>query len=234
MASGRVVDLPSVSQRRLLAVLALHTRTAVRAEWLADAFEVSPGALRTQVSRLRKVLGDGNLSTAGTGYRLDVDVDAEAFCRELADAADGDEIGALERALARWAGARARGVRGRGVGGRRSGAAHRAARLGDGGSGRRADRRVALVGGSRPPRGARRGVPAPRPPARPLDGGARGRGPPGRSVARVPAVPRVVGGRGRDRAVGRGARDRAAHRDELGDRGGRPPAARRARDAGTA
>jgi len=104
-SSGRVVDLPSVSQRRLLAVLALHTRTSVRAEWLADALDVSPGGLRTQVSRLRKVLGDGNLSTAATGYRLDVDVDADVFCREIADVSERDPAVRLERALGRWAGA---------------------------------------------------------------------------------------------------------------------------------
>ncbi len=105
MSSGRVVDLPSVSQRRLLAVLALHTRTSVRAEWLADALDVSPGGLRTQVSRLRKVLGDGKLSTAATGYRLDVDVDADMFCREIAGVSERDPTGRLERALAGWAGA---------------------------------------------------------------------------------------------------------------------------------
>src|SRR5436305_693943 len=49
-SSGAVVDLPSVSQRRLLAVLALHARTSVRAEWLAETVGVSPGELRTTVS----------------------------------------------------------------------------------------------------------------------------------------------------------------------------------------
>src|SRR4051812_23395799 len=105
LASGRVVDVPSVSQRRLLAILALHARTSVRAEWLADTLGVSTGALRTTVSRLRKALGDV-VQTASTGYRLDVDVDAEMFGQAIADAAAGSEkIDALERALARWAGA---------------------------------------------------------------------------------------------------------------------------------
>ena len=105
LSSGRIVELPSASQRRLLAVLALHARASVRAEWLADTLGVSQGALRTTVSRLRKVLGDTELQTTPTGYRLDVDVDAVLFCREIADAAVGIEgVGALEAALARWVG----------------------------------------------------------------------------------------------------------------------------------
>ena len=105
LSSGRIVELPSSSQRRLLAVLALHARSPVRAEWLADALGVSQGALRTTVSRLRKVLGDTALQTTSTGYRLDVDVDAEMFCREIAGAAVGIEgAAALEAALARWVG----------------------------------------------------------------------------------------------------------------------------------
>jgi DNA-binding SARP family transcriptional activator len=105
LASGRTVELPSASQRRLLAVLALHSRSSVRAEWLADILGVSPGALRTTVSRLRKVLGETELQTTTTGYRLDVDVDAEMFCREIADGAAGTEaVCVLGAALARWAG----------------------------------------------------------------------------------------------------------------------------------
>ena len=98
MASGRVVDLPSVSQRRLLGVLALHSRRSLRVEWLADTVGVSPGALRTTMSRLRKVLGEDGVATTATGYRLDVDVDAELFLSEI-------EAGALDAALSRWTGA---------------------------------------------------------------------------------------------------------------------------------
>ena len=121
MSSGRVVELPSSSQRRLLAMLALHTRTSVvRAEWLADALDISPGVLRTQVSRLRKMLGDGNLSTTTTGYLLDVDVDADVFCSDLATARERDAVGHWSARSSRWAGAALEEVRGRGVGGGRS------------------------------------------------------------------------------------------------------------------
>ncbi|HJQ41578.1 MAG TPA: AAA family ATPase [Jatrophihabitantaceae bacterium] len=98
MASGRVVDLPSISQRRLLGVLALHPRTSLRVEWLADAVAVTPGALRTTMSRLRKLLGETVLETTATGYRLEADVDADLFLREI-------EAGEHEAALSRWKGA---------------------------------------------------------------------------------------------------------------------------------
>jgi len=52
-ALGTIVDLPSASQRRLMAVLALHGRRSVRASWLADVLGVSPGGLRNSISRLR-------------------------------------------------------------------------------------------------------------------------------------------------------------------------------------
>lgn len=105
-SSGDIVDLPSVSQRRLLGLLALHARQSVRSGWLADALDVSPGSLRTTVARLRKVLGADALHTTALGYCLDMDVDADLFSRDIAEAATGnDRIVTLERALARWRGA---------------------------------------------------------------------------------------------------------------------------------
>ena len=50
-ADGSVIDLPSPSQRRLLGLLALHAPRRLRSEMLADVLSVSPGALRTTVSR---------------------------------------------------------------------------------------------------------------------------------------------------------------------------------------
>ncbi len=96
-SSGRVIDLPGTSQRRLLGVLALHPRTSVRVEWLADLLDVTPGALRKLVFRLRKLLGDAAVATTATGYRLDLAVDADLFCRDV-------EAGALEAARSRWVG----------------------------------------------------------------------------------------------------------------------------------
>lgn len=105
-ALGTIVDIPSASQRRLMAVLALHGRRSVRASWLADVLGVSPGGLRNSISRLRRVLGDDLLVTTAVGYRLDIDVDADRFFHDVAAALtrdDGRLLG-LDRALAMWTG----------------------------------------------------------------------------------------------------------------------------------
>ena len=99
---GELVDLPSASQRRLLAALALHPSIPVRAEWLCGVLDVTPGALRTSVSRLRRVVGDGPLQTTIGGYRLDAPVDAALACAEIQAA--GDDPVTLARALERWVG----------------------------------------------------------------------------------------------------------------------------------
>ncbi len=39
-SDGSTVDVPSASQRRLLALLALHAPRRLRAEWLADVLMV--------------------------------------------------------------------------------------------------------------------------------------------------------------------------------------------------
>jgi DNA-binding SARP family transcriptional activator len=102
---GSLVDLPSVSQRRLLAILALHSPRRLRSEWLADVLDISPGALRTSVSRVRSTVGAAILETASTGYALLGDVDASRFCRAVADAAVADDrAAALQLALAEWNG----------------------------------------------------------------------------------------------------------------------------------
>ncbi len=99
---GELVDLPSASQRRLLAALALHASTPVRAEWLCGVLDVTPGALRTSVSRLRRAVGDGRLQTTIGGYRLDAPVDAALACAEIQSGTYDPE--ALAGALRRWVG----------------------------------------------------------------------------------------------------------------------------------
>jgi DNA-binding SARP family transcriptional activator/tetratricopeptide (TPR) repeat protein len=104
---GSLIDLPSASQRRLLAILALHSPRRLRSEWLADVLDVSPGALRTSVSRVRATVGSSVLETASTGYAFVGDVDAARFCRAVADAADvdtDDRVRALQLALDQWSG----------------------------------------------------------------------------------------------------------------------------------
>ena len=102
---GLLIDVPSVSQRRLLGLLAVHAPRPLRAERLADVLGVSTGALRTTVARLRTTIGPATLRTASTGYALVGDVDATRFCSAVATAdRETDKLVALEQALALWTG----------------------------------------------------------------------------------------------------------------------------------
>jgi predicted ATPase/DNA-binding SARP family transcriptional activator len=103
---GEPVRLPSEHQRVLLAVLVVHANRTVSADLLidelwGDQLPTDPrAALRTQVSRLRKRLDDGALTTEDAGYRLHTDpsaCDASRFEALLAD-------GQVEDALALWRG----------------------------------------------------------------------------------------------------------------------------------
>jgi DNA-binding SARP family transcriptional activator len=103
--SGSTLDLPSASQRRLLARLAVDAPRALRADLLCDVLEVSPGALRTIVSRLRRGFGDNTIGASQGRYRLAVPVDAALFTTKLSAVGAGeDRMGTLERALALWKG----------------------------------------------------------------------------------------------------------------------------------
>ncbi len=103
--SGRALDLPSASQRRLLARLAADAPRPLRADLLCDVLAVSPGALRTMVSRLRRGFGDATVVASPGRYRLAAPVDAAMFTAAVSGAGAGpDRIGALERALALWTG----------------------------------------------------------------------------------------------------------------------------------
>ena len=104
-ASGLVHDLPSASQRRLLAVLALNLHRTVRGEYLADLLDVTPGALRTTVSRLRRIVGADALFSDPLGYRLEASTDADEFVGLVPDRADGsDRLGRLDAAIDLWRG----------------------------------------------------------------------------------------------------------------------------------
>src|SRR5579859_474125 len=103
--SGMALDLPSASQRRLLARLAVDAPRALRVDLLCDVLAVSPGALRTIVSRLRRGFGDTIVEASQGRYRLGAPVDATLFATLLSQAAaDDDRIGTLARALALWTG----------------------------------------------------------------------------------------------------------------------------------
>lgn len=101
---GRAIDLPSASQRRLLAVLAMHAPGWVRAEWLAEVLRVSPSGMRTGVSRLRTALDGGALVAVAGGYQLRSDVDAQQFSRAVAAVPADRRLAGLEAALGLWGG----------------------------------------------------------------------------------------------------------------------------------
>jgi DNA-binding SARP family transcriptional activator len=106
--NAALIDLPSVSQRRLICFL-LVRGAMVSADSLAEHLEVSPGALRTTVSRLRRILGFATLVSAPPGYQLRADaLDAREFEDCLAAAAAADDATAarrlLEKGISLWRG----------------------------------------------------------------------------------------------------------------------------------
>ena len=104
--SGQSVDLPSSSQRRLLALLAAEAPRSVRSERIQDVLAVSPSALRTTVSRVRAALGADSISSQPGHYRLTLPVDAARFSDALSHVGSGtDHAASLRGALELWSGA---------------------------------------------------------------------------------------------------------------------------------
>ncbi len=122
---GQLLDLGRPKQRALLAMLVLHANEVVSADHLVEELwpETPPSdpaaALRVQISRLRAVLGPGDvgsavLETRKPGYVLRVDpgaVDAsrfealaEAGRRALRTSSPGIAVERLEEALSLWRG----------------------------------------------------------------------------------------------------------------------------------
>ena len=103
---GKPARLPSEQQRLLLAVLVVHANETVSADRLIDELWTNQlptdprVALRTQVSRLRRRLDEGALTTDEAGYRLHVDPGAS-------DAGRFEALlgaGLVDHALALWRG----------------------------------------------------------------------------------------------------------------------------------
>jgi DNA-binding SARP family transcriptional activator/tetratricopeptide (TPR) repeat protein/energy-coupling factor transporter ATP-binding protein EcfA2 len=114
LETGESVLLPSPTQRRIVALLAMHSPNTIRIETLCDVCGVSRGALRKAVSRLRKVLGEA-LRTETLGYSLDALVDVQQFDRIFRHVDDGtgqavghpvnqDRLDEIDTALALWRG----------------------------------------------------------------------------------------------------------------------------------
>jgi DNA-binding SARP family transcriptional activator len=106
-ARGCELQLASEPQRRLLAVLCLHGGGVVRSTVLEEHLGLSAGALRTSISRLRRVIGSELLVTGPAGYELSVDIDVAEFERLVGEADEADAVSArvaLERARGLWQG----------------------------------------------------------------------------------------------------------------------------------
>ena len=122
------INLASAEQRRLTSFLVQRANSIVGAETLEEHLGLTPGALRTSVSRLRRLVGFDALLTAPPGYMLRTDrIDAVQFEALVALARSSDDRTAARcprsggHALARR---RLRGVRPRGMGGRRGRSSH--------------------------------------------------------------------------------------------------------------
>jgi YVTN family beta-propeller protein len=110
------VALPGGQQRKLLAILLLHSGEAVSSDRLIDELwdgkppETAAKALQGYVSSLRKQLGPETVETVGAGYRLKVapeDLDSHRFAELLAEARPLERAPAAEKlreALALWRG----------------------------------------------------------------------------------------------------------------------------------
>jgi predicted ATPase/DNA-binding SARP family transcriptional activator len=107
-ATGTVIDLPSASQRRLVAVLGLNAGVTVRAAQLTDLLGIQSGALRATVSRVRRTIGDDVLHTDPVGYRLDATTDLALFADRVTTALSNQhrptEVEAFDAALLLWRG----------------------------------------------------------------------------------------------------------------------------------
>ena len=76
------INLASAAQRRLTSFLVQRANTIVPAETLEEHLGLTPGALRTSVSRLRRLVGFDTLITTPPGYTLRTDrIDAIQFDR---------------------------------------------------------------------------------------------------------------------------------------------------------
>jgi len=100
---GRPVPVPGARLRALLACLALHEGVPVSAEaiaaavWPEDAPADPVAAVRSLVTRLRRLLPEGSITSVPGAYRLDADIDAHRFRLLATD-------GRFEEALSLWRG----------------------------------------------------------------------------------------------------------------------------------
>ncbi len=101
------IAVASETQRRLISALALRSNSMVRGASLESWLGLSPGALRTSISRLRRLLGPEVIETTPPGYTFRARVDAIEFERLVTIAPRLEDTAAravLEDALLLWRG----------------------------------------------------------------------------------------------------------------------------------
>ena len=103
-ATGERVELPSPSQRRLVALLAIHAGVSLRGQQLCELLGIQSGALRATVSRVRRLIGDDVLHTDAVGYRIEATSDLSTFADAVAGALAAGGIDAYDAALRLWQG----------------------------------------------------------------------------------------------------------------------------------
>ena len=104
---GDPVTFASAAQRRLLSLLILRAGRPVSSDYLGEHLDLSAGALRVAVSRLRRIVGFDTLVTAPPGYELRTEsTDVLRFEQLLASAAQQEETAraSLREALDLWRG----------------------------------------------------------------------------------------------------------------------------------
>ena len=102
-ADGRELTLVSEPQRRLLAILCCHAGGVVRSAALEQSLGLSAGALRTSISRLRRVLGPEALRPGPAGYELTANVDVVEYERLVGEADRRARCGEMEATMFRVA-----------------------------------------------------------------------------------------------------------------------------------
>jgi len=105
---GTPLRFGSTTQRRLLTALLLNANSVVPADRLSDWCALSAGALRTAISRLRKVVGTNLIFQEPPGYVLRTrSLDAHTFERlveESRSLGSREALARLDNALALWRG----------------------------------------------------------------------------------------------------------------------------------
>ncbi len=84
---GSLVTPSSVAQRQLIALLALRAGEVVPTDTMCESLQLTPGAVRTTISRVRRLLGPSFVITESPGYALCADTDAARFEALVAEAA---------------------------------------------------------------------------------------------------------------------------------------------------